>query len=958
MKYKLNSYNLSDPTLYIGIGGTGVDIIRYHKANLIAKYGSRIPPHIRFMGIDTTDQVVNNGLKTLGGDEFFTLEVREPERMVSMDIHKTIRQWWPDLPKTRSAIHAGARQIRAIGRLALFSNISEIEKEIRERIEAVIQLDTGMHHKENQINTSKKINIFIVNSLCGGTGSGMFLDVALICRHHLRRNIGRINGIFVLPTVFESKAGMYWTYSNTYAALLELDHLMSVAEKKKETVNYTKSFSITIANPPFDTIYLADNQNERTSYVSDPDKLKRFVAEELGLMLTSEFSIQEEQNFANWENVGRVEQGKKLNYSSFGHCFVKAVDVAGRKEASRLAARYAVRLSEVEERGERRLVEKEKNIQDNQLLNIARGKKELWQKIQYDKQQIGEEALQQAINNPLIRDRLSSQVKNRLEQAKNSPAAQMEEAWAGWAGALEQRLRADTDELLAYPGGAALCERLLGSALFKLEEEHEKLVNTARLATPATAWANGNGSAGRQPARQPARSVKGDGWLGGIFPFFGNGRKKTAQEAPLSEEEKAGIKEQVTRMLDEKLRAKGDLAPQQAIEKAMETIRRQYQAAVALRKSWESLAKRLSEEQQEAHNGSDPEASYVSAQFQVTIPNLQPLQVDLPAFKEKAAYGLNWGSRSEEELLDSLDAFAGQSSGPRANGVPEAQSSGLEQALTRLMKKEHLLKGFFGNANHLSTPLLPYSVASMELGASKTERRMFIGYPDSFTQDFLDSPELRPLAAGGKQLGGVFRLKAYEEVIFSQKVMGIPAFAILNSRPDWTERYWADGEEMQNHIWKDPQYLEDLFPNNKPEAWQLVGKAQAYGLLPWDHSDSQPWDEYFGFEGILQGQSGWKALYSIYMNLLCDVENDDFERLETIVEWYERGNLSKGRLDKRVKDAIDNVRPEPADDKAFKNQVRGFIKKLEKKCKDPEEKLSTPVKRFYLRMIEELDRSL
>src|SRR5439155_25508300 len=74
---------------------------------------------------------------------------------------------------------------------------------------------------------------------CGGTGSGIFLDVAYILRDLLQtRSTFLPNGIFVLPQAFmpalTGKVDLQRRIQgNAYAALPELSELMNAADRSK-----------------------------------------------------------------------------------------------------------------------------------------------------------------------------------------------------------------------------------------------------------------------------------------------------------------------------------------------------------------------------------------------------------------------------------------------------------------------------------------------------------------------------------------------------------------------------------------------------------------------------------------------------------------------------------------------------------------------------------------------------
>ena len=352
MKNNVQIHTLSQPSLFIGLGGTGVDTLRMLKHALLEK-GESIPPHIQFLGIDTTSQGRKNKFDILGGDEFITAQVREPEKYVSRLLHHPIQEWWPGIRKTRNSIHSGAGQVRAVGRLALHKNLQVVKKAIKEKIDRIAQINVNAYRRETQLGASNVIHIYIVCSLCGGTGSGMFLDVSLLCQHFLDRRDSKVTGIFLLPEIFAHGTGTNNIYANTYAALLELDHIMSISENNMETVAFSHDFALEVDNPPFDWIYMVDKQSEKAGFVNDLDTLKHFIAEELQLMLLSEIGDEEGRMAANLINQMDTEQGKLICYSGFGHCLVEKVEKDVGTSPHALANKLVEQLIQTTEAGEK-----------------------------------------------------------------------------------------------------------------------------------------------------------------------------------------------------------------------------------------------------------------------------------------------------------------------------------------------------------------------------------------------------------------------------------------------------------------------------------------------------------------------------------------------------------------------------------------------------------------------------
>src|SRR5919201_6517206 len=87
------------PTVVIGLGGTGHSAVLKLKRRFIDVYGS-VPPIIRFLALDTTENVEFNertsdgAAVTLEPNEHYVLSVPNPSGLVN-GINEHIDEWWP-----------------------------------------------------------------------------------------------------------------------------------------------------------------------------------------------------------------------------------------------------------------------------------------------------------------------------------------------------------------------------------------------------------------------------------------------------------------------------------------------------------------------------------------------------------------------------------------------------------------------------------------------------------------------------------------------------------------------------------------------------------------------------------------------------------------------------------------------------------------------------------------------
>ena len=135
---------------------------------------------------------------------------------------------WRPVPPYPAQPKNGASQYRALGRLAAVVNLKEIKERIKSTVDHLAGTDTDKDLKEIARLTEADAslgdgteNIYLVTSLAGGSGSGLFLDVANV----LQMMGKKYTTILYTPDVFDELGpvgGNRGVTPNTMAAISEL----------------------------------------------------------------------------------------------------------------------------------------------------------------------------------------------------------------------------------------------------------------------------------------------------------------------------------------------------------------------------------------------------------------------------------------------------------------------------------------------------------------------------------------------------------------------------------------------------------------------------------------------------------------------------------------------------------------------------------------------------------------
>jgi hypothetical protein len=314
--------------LFIGIGGTGDEILAQLKDKVFASVGS-IPDTLQFRLIDTLaeDYRSNQGARlggegsetALAGNEYLQLKDEpvgtflEFTRKVSRDRRSIpeIARWYradlfqQNLAEADFGLVRGAGQHRQFARMGVFLNKQRIVNMLKFAMDKCGRADG-------------ELPIWIIGSVAGGTGAGLFMDLALLARW-VAEDKGvrkRIIGAAVLPDVYQD-VGI--DGARAYAVIRELERFQAPVSpgyegraKKSDsgfrfTVPYDSSTLVDLSGMLFDNLVfynrVCENVEVRKSYFSE-------IADGLNLLLDQNAG---DRIYNDWINA---HEGKATSFNT------------------------------------------------------------------------------------------------------------------------------------------------------------------------------------------------------------------------------------------------------------------------------------------------------------------------------------------------------------------------------------------------------------------------------------------------------------------------------------------------------------------------------------------------------------------------------------------------------------------------------------------------------------------
>ena len=343
------------PTLVIGLGGTGTDAVRLLKRRLVwlwhrpaieaqmdkvpngwdphVWYGEvwrRFemeggPPIIQLLAVDTWPWTNRAGQVYLNHHEYAYLGGYNARKVLdNLENHPEIADWWQwGRDQIRPGqIHSGARQIRPLGRLSFYRRYREFWAKLKPQIDRISSIQAKQETEKGSYQVAPSgatRRVYIITSVCGGTGAGAFLDVAARLRAHFEEE-AIITGIFALPSVFLPELGSDLqknrVRANAYAALKEIDYFQSHNFRL-----WLPGEDQVEVDALFNRLYLVGRENKEHQSLNSIDDIKQLIANQIFLEGLTHVGSKVWEYDVNVTMERREQDGRLVafNFSSFAN---------------------------------------------------------------------------------------------------------------------------------------------------------------------------------------------------------------------------------------------------------------------------------------------------------------------------------------------------------------------------------------------------------------------------------------------------------------------------------------------------------------------------------------------------------------------------------------------------------------------------------------------------------------
>ena len=305
------------PTIVVSLGGSGNAAASCLKRIIRSQ---RTPNHVRFLAFDTDEHAqsgAGDGNPGFSDDEFTHISVDRIRNVVEHpDQHPMLTQRHGlNNPKQvvffkglfAQGISQGG-QVRPYGNLGFHANFLPI----RGQIERVIASLKGAYSdlekqlgSEDMLNIRRRLTIYVVSSLAGGTGSSMMTDVVHLLRERTRLLDAEIIGIQILPSAFRTvvkghREQELRMLANAYAAMVESNAFArGIGTAEKLRLGPDERNSVPAMTSLYNEYFVVGAETADGRNLGSPQAVEQTVALHLSALIGTEVNDQVALSHAN-----------------------------------------------------------------------------------------------------------------------------------------------------------------------------------------------------------------------------------------------------------------------------------------------------------------------------------------------------------------------------------------------------------------------------------------------------------------------------------------------------------------------------------------------------------------------------------------------------------------------------------------------------------------------------------
>lgn len=297
---------MAKPTLLIGIGTSGLRVLEETQKFYFEHTGKNKPGNVEYLYLETDESsfpsttVLKNEIKRVYLD-LSDKETKINNLLDQLPVEES--EWIPD-PKYIKDAGKGAGGMPAFGRVALWSypNFNNVKEAINNAFNKI------NNHTQTDSDLSKPA-VFITGSLTGGTGSGVFIDIAYMIKNHIQ-GLDDVFGLFLTPgRDYMGRDNIL--YCNTLSSLASLEKYNQMDETYK--MKWPDATSTKLDKLPFEmSHFISQDRNDGIAQVKSLGGLYKIA----GLwMFLNIFGLREKRDTRLVDSKGSAFVDK---YGSFG----------------------------------------------------------------------------------------------------------------------------------------------------------------------------------------------------------------------------------------------------------------------------------------------------------------------------------------------------------------------------------------------------------------------------------------------------------------------------------------------------------------------------------------------------------------------------------------------------------------------------------------------------------------